>query len=90
MGRFLEIIAHFSLGIWQSFQDIKRYMGYLGPPFLVERKISGSTFKMSRLSGKSQTIGFLSNTGIDTLENHKDIKPVFNVGPSSLKMARHL
>ena len=27
-------------------------------------------------------IGFLSNTGPDTLKNHKAIKPAFNVGPS--------
>ena len=26
-------------------------------------------------------IGFLSNTGLDPLENHKAIKPAFNVGP---------
>ena len=27
-------------------------------------------------------IGFLSNTGMDPLENHKATKPEFNVGPS--------
>ena len=32
---------------------------------------------------KSQNIRFLSNTGPDTLKNHKATKPAFNVGPSS-------
>ena len=31
-----------------------------------------------------QNIGFLRNTGPDTLKNHKDTKPAFNVGPSSV------
>ena len=30
-----------------------------------------------------KSIGFLSNTGLDPLKNHKAIKPEFNVGPSS-------
>ena len=30
-------------------------------------------------------IGFLSNTGPDTLKNHKAAKPEFNVGPSSAR-----
>ena len=30
-----------------------------------------------------KAIGFLSNTGLDPLENHKATKPVFNVRPSS-------
>ena len=28
--------------------------------------------------------GFLSNTGLDPLKNHKVAKPAFNVGPSSM------
>ena len=32
---------------------------------------------------KSQTIGFLSNIGLDPLKNHIATKPAFNVGPSS-------
>ena len=32
---------------------------------------------------KSQKIGFLSNSGLDPLKNHKAIEPAFNVGPSS-------
>ena len=30
-----------------------------------------------------KSIGFLSNTGSDPLNNHKATKPAFNVGPSS-------
>ena len=30
-----------------------------------------------------KNIGFLSNTGLDPLKNHKSPKPAFNVGPSS-------
>ena len=30
-----------------------------------------------------KNIGFLSNTGPDTLKNHKATKPEFNAGPSS-------
>ena len=30
-------------------------------------------------------IGFLSNTDLDPLENHKATKPSFNVGPSSAR-----
>ena len=30
-----------------------------------------------------KAIGFLSNTGTDTLKNYKATKPVLNVGPSS-------
>ena len=30
-----------------------------------------------------KTIGFLSNTGLDFLKNHKATKPAFNVRPSS-------
>ena len=37
----------------------------------------------SRPPEKSQNIGFHSNTGLDPLKNHKAIKPVFNVEPSS-------
>ena len=29
-----------------------------------------------------KTIGFLTNTGPDPLENHKATKPAFNAGPS--------
>ena len=32
---------------------------------------------------KSQNIEFRSNTGPDSLKNHKAFKPAFNVGPSS-------
>ena len=32
---------------------------------------------------KSQNIGFRSNTGPDSLKNHKAFKPAFNDGPSS-------
>ena len=31
---------------------------------------------------KSQNIGFLSNTGPDTLKNHNATEQAFNVGPS--------
>ena len=31
-------------------------------------------------------IGFLGNTGLDPLKNHKAIKPSFNVGPSSARL----
>ena len=34
---------------------------------------------------KSQNIGFLSNTGLGPLKNHKATKPVFNVGPSLVR-----
>ena len=34
---------------------------------------------------KSQNIGFLSNTGLDTLKNHKTTKPALNVMPSSTR-----
>ena len=34
---------------------------------------------------KSPNIGFLSNTVLDPLINHKAAKPVFNVGPSSAR-----
>ena len=35
---------------------------------------------------KSQKyIGFLTNTGPDSLKNHKDTKPTYNVGPSSAR-----
>ena len=30
-----------------------------------------------------KAIGFLSNTGLDPLKNHKATRPAFNVGPSS-------
>ena len=37
-------------------------------------------------TGKSQSyIGILSNTGPDPLENQKNTKPTFNVGPSSAR-----
>ena len=36
-----------------------------------------------RNGGPDKNIGFLSNTAPDPLENHKDTKPAFNVGPSS-------
>ena len=32
-----------------------------------------------------KNIGFLSNTGLDPLKNHKATKPVFNVRPSSTR-----
>ena len=32
-----------------------------------------------------KTMGFLSNTGSDTLEIHKAAKPTFNVEPSSAR-----
>ena len=32
---------------------------------------------------KLKTLGYLNNTGLDPLKNHKATKPVFNVGPSS-------
>ena len=32
-----------------------------------------------------KNIGFLSNTGLETLKNHKATKPAFNVGPSSAR-----
>ena len=32
-----------------------------------------------------KNIGFLSNTGLDPLKNHKATKPTFNVGPSSFR-----
>ena len=32
-----------------------------------------------------KNIGFLSNTGLDPLENHKTTKPAFNVGQSSAR-----
>ena len=32
-----------------------------------------------------KNIGFLSKSGPDPLKNHKAIKPVFNVGPSSAR-----
>ena len=34
---------------------------------------------------KSQNIGFLCNTCLDPLKNHKATKPSFNVGPSSAR-----
>ena len=34
-------------------------------------------------------IGFLSNTGPEPLENHKAIKPAFNVGPSDSASQRN-
>ena len=37
------------------------------------------------VSENSQNIGFLSNTGPDSLENHKVTKPTFNVGQSSTR-----
>ena len=30
-------------------------------------------------------IGFLSNTGLNPLKNHKATKPAFNIGPSSAR-----
>ena len=30
-----------------------------------------------------KNIGFIRNTGLDPLKNHKATKPAFNVGPSS-------
>ena len=33
----------------------------------------------------SQNIGFLSNTSLDPLKNHKATKPAFNVGPLSAR-----
>ena len=30
----------------------------------------------------TKNIGFLSNTGLDPLKNHKTTKPAFNVGPA--------
>ena len=30
-------------------------------------------------------LGFLNNTGLDPLENHKAAKPAFNVGPLSAR-----
>ena len=44
----------------------------------------------NRVSGppppeKSQTLGFLSNTGQDPLNNHKATKPALNVGPLSAR-----
>ena len=35
-----------------------------------------------------KNIGFLSNTGPDTLKNHKAAKPAFNVGPSSARQQK--
>ena len=32
--------------------------------------------------GPDKNIGFLINTGLDPLKNHKATKPAFNVGPS--------
>ena len=32
-----------------------------------------------------KAIGFLSNSGLDLLKNHKATKPAFNVGPSSAR-----
>ena len=32
-----------------------------------------------------KNIGFLSNTGQDSLKNHKATEPAFNVGPSSAR-----
>ena len=32
-----------------------------------------------------KNLGFLSNTGLDPLKNHKATKPEFNVGPSSAR-----
>ena len=32
-----------------------------------------------------KNIGFLCNTGLDTLKNHKATKPALNVGPSSAR-----
>ena len=32
-----------------------------------------------------KNIGFLCNTGLDPLKNHKATKPAFNVGPSSAR-----
>ena len=41
--------------------------------------------------GNHKSIGFLSNTGPDPLENHQATKPAFNVGPSSARQRkRHL
>ena len=34
---------------------------------------------------KSQNIGFLSNTGLDPLKNHKATKPASNVGSSTAR-----
>ena len=38
---------------------------------------------VGRAEKSQKYIGFLSNTGLDSLKNHKATKPVFNVGPSS-------
>ena len=32
-----------------------------------------------------KNIGFLSDTGLDHLKNHKATKPAFNVGPTSAR-----
>ena len=42
----------------------------------------------SPLLKNHKAIGFLSNIGVDPLENHKTTKPAFNVGPLPAK--RHL
>ena len=34
---------------------------------------------------KSQNVGFFSNTGPESLKNHKATKPEFNVGPSAAR-----
>ena len=33
----------------------------------------------------TKNIGFLSNTGLDLLKNHKVTEPAFNVGPTSAR-----
>ena len=52
----------------------------------------GGGYKGSGLPLKNhKNIGFLSNIGPDTQNNHKATKPAFNVGPSSGRtVKRHL
>ena len=60
------------------------------PSNTVETDMCGSRGGGGRGSGSlhlknHKNIGFLSNTGLDSLKNQKATKPAFNVGPSSTR-----
>ena len=50
---------------------------------LNQRRIQRGGGRGPTPSEKSQIIGFLSDTGLDPLKNHKATKPAFNLGLSS-------
>ena len=52
---------------------------------LEQQQTKLSNYQNQVSTDKLQNIGFLSNTGLDTLKNHKASKPVFNVGSTSAR-----